>query len=68
MKKWEYLILGFDWGGDHNDGSWLIPNVEELNRLGTEGWELVSCREAYMAFKRELVEASKGLRGIQRGH
>lgn len=56
MKKWEYTVLVTD-----------KPLVEELNNMGSEGWELVfmmpQSPESYILklhpnsfiFKRELV-------------
>ncbi len=37
MTKWEYRGIGRNWG--ERDANQLI---DELNRLGLDGWELVS--------------------------
>jgi hypothetical protein len=38
MTKWEYDIYAVAWG----HGGETAPIVKELNRRGSEGWELVA--------------------------
>ncbi len=57
MPKWEYLSISFAWQERQNNWGWYAESVngqtaqveEDLHRylekLGTEGWELVSERE-----------------------
>jgi hypothetical protein len=53
MQKWEYTILNFEYERDswrlHHRDSQEVPNwkggsnvVETCNKLGQEGWEMVS--------------------------
>jgi len=42
MQKWEYKRLEIN------------PSEEELNELGSQGWELVAANEYYCYFKRPL--------------
>jgi hypothetical protein len=49
-KRWEYLV---EWLGEKSGQSWTA----ELNRLGLEGWELVTVIGSYEnkgVFKREV--------------
>ena len=71
MKRWEYKVLKpevsgpFGWWGGGRVSAEAI--AEELNRLGSLGWELVSSLdtsnttgrtvEVILLFKRELLPA-----------
>ena len=69
MKRWEYKILKPEvegpfiwWGGGNVDAEGM---ADELNRLGSEGWELTSTFDTQnttgrttsvvLLFKREIV-------------
>lgn len=50
MEKFEYYTYAYDtegfWGGKVN----LAHFQSELNRLGQEGWELVSCTSTNQSY------------------
>jgi hypothetical protein len=65
MQKWEYLFINADGDG----GVWKprkvndkeLPNwktgeslVLYANRLGKEGWELITAKGDYLVFKRPI--------------
>lgn len=44
MKKWEYCYVNL---------MYVNKGKEEMNKLGAEGWELVSVNNSIAYFKRE---------------
>ncbi len=50
MAKWEYSVVD----------KWGVPfTSEELNKFGSEGWELVTVIDAYYTLKGEAREAER---------
>jgi hypothetical protein len=67
MDKWEYRSLTMrTWGWD---GGKLDPESfdEELNELGNDGWELVSCFSTTRGYgkTREVIAVFKRRKGRQ---
>lgn len=68
MQKWEYLNISLDWIFGHtraniySNGKKIVDDYEPdvykyLNKLGKEGWELVSVLKGdadYLYFKRPI--------------
>ena len=54
MVKWEYHVQGL-----HGHTHYSNNLIDDLNRLGREGWELVATptqRDPYHTFKRPITE------------
>jgi hypothetical protein len=63
MKKWEYKIV---WYGNENDDK----IQEEMNKLGSEGWELVNFikyPDFYEDMLGDLRESGKGIKYFYTG-
>lgn len=45
MKKWKYCSISV---------SYVNKSIEEMDKLGAEGWELVSVDSSRAYFKREV--------------
>lgn len=61
MEKWEYISVKVDTKGIRG-GILDIENFDaELNRLGEEGWELVSCLSTNQGkgYSREVIAVLK---------
>jgi hypothetical protein len=41
--QWEYKVVRFDIRSQHTRGEVMAHTEAQLNQLGLEGWELVSC-------------------------
>lgn len=57
MKKWEYRVESYF----HNDA---YERQADLDRLGAEGWELVSVDQSVAYLKRELEEEVLGVKNL----
>jgi hypothetical protein len=63
MKQFEYRKIGREWLGD-NLNSYTAIDVNKLNKLGKQGWELIAFTWisnvlAFGYFKREIINNKK---------
>jgi hypothetical protein len=66
MQKWEYKTMKYKTGGFLGGKVDTEEFEYELNALGSEGWELVSCFDTSMSqgSSREIIVVFKRIRGI----
>ncbi|MDO4534462.1 MAG: DUF4177 domain-containing protein [Clostridium perfringens] len=56
MKKFEYKVAKLNGRICFTEDKIILNAEEQLNKLGKEGWELVTFKGEFAVFKKELKE------------